>query len=568
MRVVALNLSHDSSVCSYVDGKIEFYCKEERLSRKKRDSHPFLSLQKYAEQNFGKIDHFLYLTPSNDEPQVFHVYEEYIRKHFGIELENFSGLNHHDCHASLSFYNSGFSESLVFVIDRNGSIYFKNNNAIARESETVYLASYPDKINPIYKSFSTYNTLHKHQKKQEIQSFYDFKYGKNFLEINLNNFWGIVKVYEAATTLIGQHALENGKTMGLSSYGENVNYPPLFLNGSPISNYFTALDLSNLNFIEDSSAFFEFEDKITNNITKDNFQFYANKAKHVQIETQRESLRLIKKFVNKTGIKNVCICGGYGLNVVANNFYIKNLPDVNFYFEPLSDDSGITIGGCMLKYRRETKDSKIYQIKNNFYHFYENDKNKILGKNKNVSDLANLLGEQKIIAIFESNPESGPRALGHRSLLFDPRNINGKDIVNTLKQREWYRPFAGIILQEHFEEYFHTLGLNSSEFMTINFECKDGVKNYVPSIVHVDNTCRIQTVSDSNPFLFDLLTEFYQKTGCPMLLNTSFNLAGDPLIQTKNDVIHFMNKVKGNLFFSGTYFVDEKIFLTNNIDKD
>lgn len=159
----------------------------------------------------------------------------------------------------------------------------------------------------------------------------------------------------------------------------------------------------------------------------------------------------------------------------------------------------------------------------------------------------------------------GPRALGHRSLLFDPRNTDGKDIVNTLKKREWYRPFAGIILEEHFKTYFHTLGLNSSEFMTINFECKDGVKEYVPSIVHVDNTCRIQTVSPNNPFLFNLLTKFYEKTGCPMLLNTSFNLAGDPLIQTKKDVMVFTDNVKDNIFFSGTYFVQEKVFLTNHM---
>lgn len=565
MRIASLNLSHDSSVCSYVDGKLEFYCKEERLSRTKRDSHPFLSLQKYFEQNLGKIDHFLYLTPSNDEPQVFHVYEEYIRKHSGIKLENFSGLKHHDCHASISFYNSGFSESLVFVIDRNGSIYFENNTAIARESETVYLASYPDKINPIYKSFSTYNTPYKHHKKELIKSFYNSKYGKDYLEININNFWSIVKVYEAATTLIGQHALENGKTMGLSSYGEDIEYPPLFLDGSAISNYFTTLNLSDLGFIEDSSCFFEFEDKIIYDLTKDNFQLYANKAKHVQLETQKESLRLIKKFVDKTGIKNVCICGGYGLNVVANNFYIKNLPDVNFYFEPLSDDSGVTIGACMLKYRTETKDSKIYQLENNFYHFYDDSENKIVGENKDILDLVNLLEEQRIIAIFDGNPEAGPRALGHRSLLFDPRNTDGKDIVNTLKKREWYRPFAGIILEEHFKTYFHTLGLNSSEFMTINFECKDGVKEYVPSIVHVDNTCRIQTVSPNNPFLFNLLTKFYEKTGCPMLLNTSFNLAGDPLIQTKKDVIVFTDNVKDNIFFSGTYFVQEKVFLTNHM---
>lgn len=130
--------------------------------------------------------------------------------------------------------------------------------------------------------------------------------------------------------------------MGLSSYGENLDYSPLFLNGSVIRNYFSSIDVS---FSEqNSSCFYGDEDKITDNLTKENYQFYANKAKHVQLETQKESLRLIKHYVKKTGINKVCICGGYGLNVVANNFYIKNLPEVEFYFEPLSDDSGITVG--------------------------------------------------------------------------------------------------------------------------------------------------------------------------------------------------------------------------------
>ena len=125
-------------------------------------------------------------------------------------------------------------------------------------------------------------------------------------------------------------------------------------------------------------------------------------------------------------------------------------------------------------------------------------------KNIGVDELSDILINQNIISIFEGSPESGPRALGHRSILFDPRIENGKDIVNTLKKREWYRPFAGIILEEHFQNYFDSIGLKKSEYMTINFDCKEGVKDYIPSIVHVDNTCRIQTVSKDNLFLYNL----------------------------------------------------------------
>lgn len=558
MRIVSVNITHDSSVCSFVDGKLEFYCKEERLCGKKRSRDPFLALETYRNQNFGKIDHFLYLIPSGDLVEHF-FYTKYIKKFFDVELENFSYLNHHNCHASLSFYNSEFSQALVFVIDRMGSVFSHQNEQCAIESESVYIASYPDNIIPIYKSFWILDE----SKKCEVNKIINDYYQPHNVEIKINNPYSIVKVYESATTLIGQHALENGKTMGLASYGEDLEYPSLFLDGSPIRNYFSEVH-TNWN-ISDASCFYECEDKIEKNITKDNYQFYANKSKHVQIETQKEVLRLIEKYVKKTGIKNVCLVGGYGLNVVANSFYIKNLPDVNFYFEPLSDDSGVSIGACMLKYRQETKDKNICGLKNNFYHYYQNDE-EVFGEKKSIDDLIDNLISQKIIAIFEGNPEAGPRALGHRSLLFDPRNKDGKEIVNTLKNREWYRPFAGIILEEHFSNYFETMGLKKSEYMTINFDAKPGTKNYVPSIIHVDNTCRIQTVSKDNPFLFKLLSEFYKRTKCPILLNTSFNLAGQPLVQTKQDAIEFLTKSKDNKFFGGVYFVDDETLLTNESD--
>jgi carbamoyltransferase len=555
MRVVAFNVTHDSSVCSYVDGKIEFYCKEERISKVKRDKAPYKSLELLYEQNFGPIDHVLFLTPTYDY-RLFENYSRYVLKKFDVELENYSSLQHHDCHASISFYNSGFEKSLVFVIDRNGSTFFSpNGNELARESESVYIASYNEGIFPVQKSFWINDENEKVYVKNLIKDYY-----QKDIDIEVNNPFSIVKVYEAATTLIGQHALENGKTMGLSSYGENLEYPPLFLNGSAIRNYFSSIDVS---FSEqNSSCFFGDEDKITDNLAKDNYQFYANKAKHVQLETQKESLRLIKHYVEKTGINKVCIVGGYGLNVVANNYYIKNLPDVEFYFEPLSDDSGITLGACMLKYRQVTGDQKIYKLENNFYHYYKKQEINTNKKQfKTADDIVNILVDQKIVAVFQGAPEAGPRALGHRSLLFDPRNSNGKNLVNILKRREWYRPFAGIILEEHFSNYFETLGLKKSEYMVINFDAKPDVRDYVPSIVHVDNTCRVQTVSKKDGFIFELLTSFYERTGCPMLLNTSFNLAGKPLIQTEDDALEFIDAVKDLEIFSGVYFVDEKIFV-------
>jgi carbamoyltransferase len=541
MRILAFSVAHDSSVACIDNGNLEFFCKEERLTDIKRDQVPFKALELFRLKNNKNIDHILYCTPSNSQKDVEGILSIYIEKVFNKQLENFSELKHHDCHMALSYVNSGFDEALVFVVDRNGSSFYIDGHDVARECESVYAVS-KNNIKNLQKNFFITGPTHqKHIIKNHIQNSYD-------CEINCDSEYSIVKVYEAATTLIGQHPLENGKTMGLSAYSNKQKFENLFYDNLPISEKFTGYIGNNLGVTFSDSV-----DKITDNVNKQNYTVYADKAKQVQEQTQSEMLKLIKKHVNATGIKNVCLVGGYGLNVVANNFYIKNLPEVNFYFEPTADDTGISLGASMLKYY-ECTNKWPKKLKDNFYHYYENTiENK--GKTTSIKDISNLLKNKKSIAIFEGSPEAGPRALGHRSILFDPRESTTKDIVNKIKRREWYRPFAGIILQEKFTEYFETLGIESSEYMTINFAAKENAKKIAPGIIHIDGTCRIQTVKEG--FLYELLTQFYKDTGCPMLLNTSFNLAGKPLIHTKTQAMDMLNTSE----LDHLYFVDERKIL-------
>lgn len=551
MRILSFSIAHDSSVCSLVDGEIEFFAKEERLSRVKRDMHPFKALELYKNLNLGPIDHILYNIPSNDQNKYEFLYSNYIEKTLGRQLENYSELNHHNCHASLAFYNSGFEKALVVVIDRNGSIFFIDDNPVARESESIFVCSYPDSINPIYKSFWLENAFNKDRSfiDRTIKNFYP---GTN---VHLHNNYGIVKVYEAATTLINQHPLENGKTMGLSAYGcYNEKNTLINKDGMIYSDYFSSIN--NENFKE-ASCFANFETEITNNLTQENYQLYADKAKQVQIETQDAALKLIKEYTELTNIKNVCVVGGYGLNVVANAYYIQNLPDINFYFEPVADDAGISVGAAMLKYRQLTKNKDIVTPKDNFYHYYAPDKIDLKKYHTEIADtdtLVNLLNSGYSVAIFEGNPEAGPRALGHRSILFDAGNCNAKDTVNKIKKREWYRPFAAVILQDYLKDYFEK-SLDKSEYMTVNYKVLEDKKHTIPGVIHKDSTCRLQTVNSG--FLYELLNSFYNLTECPLLLNTSFNLAGEPLVQTKADAV--MTLEKSSLDY--VYFVEEKILV-------
>jgi carbamoyltransferase len=153
-------------------------------------------------------------------------------------------------------------------------------------------------------------------------------------------------------------------------------------------------------------------------------------------------------------------------------------------------------------------------------------------------DVVALLRGKNIVTIFQGRSENGPRALGNRSVLFDPTFEDGKDFVNEVKHREYFRPFAGSILEEDAHEWFDLRGMKNSPFMMYAVNCQPGVEEKIPAVIHVDGTCRIQTVTQEQNFhWYNLIKEFKNQTGVPALFNTSFNLAGEPLVESINDAL-------------------------------
>jgi carbamoyltransferase len=152
--------------------------------------------------------------------------------------------------------------------------------------------------------------------------------------------------------------------------------------------------------------------------------------------------------------------------------------------------------------------------------------------------VAKLIQQQKIVAIFQGRSEAGPRALGNRSILYDPRDPDGKDKINQVKRRESFRPFAGSVLLPHAHKWFDMAGLDESPFMMYALDALPHTHDKIPAILHVDKTCRVQTVSlHNNLNYYQLIDSFYQLTDVPILFNTSFNLAGEPLVETPEDAI-------------------------------
>jgi carbamoyltransferase len=534
MRILGISPYHDSSVAVYSEAGLEFYSKEERLTRKKRQPYPLKSFE-LAIATVGPIDLVVIAAPGNSPKNIGPV-KKHIADLLGCPIVEMSDT-HHLQHASLAFYNSGFDEALVFVCDRNGS-YFEED--YAREGETVFTASYPCDFNTITKNYWLYNvgqeasvTNKQFIEKLDLQG-----------QLNFKSCFSIVKVYETATSLIGQHPLENGKTMGLSSYGNKANTQPLFRDKYfPIDHKFSHDKKS---YYGDSSVAINSElDALSiDKVTPENYQPYADYALNVQLETQEALKQLIAEHLAKTPIKKVCVTGGYGLNIVANTFVAEAFPDVEFYFEPLADDSGNSIGGAMYHYHKMTLDRTVKKIEHTFINGVKHDLS-VVNNFENVEStvvdvnfVVDLLVQQKSVAVFNGLAESGPRALGNRSILFDARNPHAKDIVNVIKKREWYRPFAAMILQEDLHEYFEKIAnIEECRFMTLSYSTRPEKIKEIGGVVHADGTTRIQTVTARDGICHDILTRFKVMTGCPLLLNTSFNLAGEPLVDTPEDAM-------------------------------
>ena len=190
-----------------------------------------------------------------------------------------------------------------------------------------------------------------------------------------------------------------------------------------------------------------------------------------------------------------------------------------------------------------------------FFNNINHDIDKIEGEDVSEEDIARFLSHGKTVAVFNGQSEVGPRALGNRSLLYDARDPDAKKVVNKIKNREWYRPFAAVVLEKDAKDYFEMYNIKCCPEMTLSFPVKS---KKIPGVTHVDNTCRIQTVDKNTLHLYNVLSEFKEITDIPVLLNTSFNLAGKPLIETPQQAIETFENTDIDIL----WFPEKSIMLT------
>ena len=179
-------------------------------------------------------------------------------------------------------------------------------------------------------------------------------------------------------------------------------------------------------------------------------------------------------------------------------------------------------------------------------------------QNVSYHDVATILKDNKIVAIFQGRDEGGPRALGNRSLLFSPVLYEMGRLVNAQKSREWYRPVAGTVLLENFDEWFDTSSLTETPFMTYAVDVKKSKAKMIPAIIHKNKTCRIQTVTeDINSHYYNLISAFKDLTGIPIIGNTSFNLGGKPIVHTLKDALDTIQESE----FEYLYLPEKKVLI-------
>ena len=564
--IAGITRGHNAGVCLLKDGEIVFSIEEERITRQKYDGGPLASMLKILNHT-SKLDHLViaHTTPKETAGKIDFsgedMYTGFARK-LGLIDRKGNRFNHpqvidlsfihHKLHAACAFYRSGFKDAVSVIVDGAGTfldLEFQGEHLTGWETESIFDCAYP----------ADFKTLYKHIGIKEprpgtiVKNFSGDRYKENTThEARIGDHAGIVKVYEAVTEFCGFTAIEAGKTMGLFPYGKETDrIPKLFdTTGTYASSNRNLIIPRYPNGAIINEDLFEYlADKNAQDLsTMDNRRDLAYAC---QTQTQEQVLQLILKAVEISGKNNVVVSGGYGLNCVANYFYLNTLKEkgINLYVEPISNDAGTAMGAAMMVHRSLNNDSTITKFTDNLYlgfkYQYSTEDIEIACAlfgaeyiDATDADIVALLRNKNIVAMYQGRSENGPRALGNRSILFDPTVVDGKDFVNGVKHREYFRPFAGSILQEHVHEWFDLRGMEESPSMMYAVNCQPGVVEKVPSIIHVDGTCRIQTVThDQNEHFYNLIKEFYKVSGVPILFNTSFNLGGDPLVETLEDAL-------------------------------
>ena len=558
---------HDSAAAILKDGVVVAAVEEERFSRKKfDDGFPKMAID-YCIKEAGitvndlscvafydkpvlkferLLDNYMTLAPKGLR-SFLDVMPKWLHKRLWIKDEikkhlrytgNIFFPEHHMSHAAYAFFTSPFDKSAILTVDGVGE--WTTTSIGMGEGTSINLThdlGWPHSLGMFYSAF-TY-----------------------FLGFKVND---------------GEY-----KLMALSAYGKPRFYDTIVDK---------LIDIKNNGSIHLNMKYFAFtHDKVMTNkkfeelfgiqVRKEDSQIesiHYDIGASAQLVIEEVLLKMVNYVHKKTGLKNLCFGGGVALNVVANSHILKEGPFEQIHIPPSPGDAGSAIGSALYAYYSLFKNDRIIEknlaktVMNNVYvgPSYSNDEimtflemNKIPYEKYERNDLlkktAKLISEKNVVGWFQGRMEWGPRALGNRSILADPRNEKMRDVVNEkIKHRESFRPFAPSILEEYVSEYFDSD--IKSPYMIFAANVKK--PETIPAVTHVDGTGRLQTVSkNTNSLYYDLINEFFKLTKVPVLLNTSMNVRGEPIVNTPEQAFEMILKTHMDCIVMGNYLINRSV---------
>jgi carbamoyltransferase len=540
---------HDVSACLLRDGEIAFAIGKERLTREKHACGFYKQVVNYCLDAEGismdDIDLVVrncYVLPveemerrllHQDYPEILSMKEraQALKDPLYLSPSNkVVTISHHLAHAYSAFAVCPFDDGVVMVVDGVGSYcsdvseeYPRTNGAapLARESESYYKFD-GSKIETLKKVWMGPT--------------------RGFLSDEFDNMAGLGALYSRFSSYIFADWNKCGEVMGLAPYGRPNQIKPLLRIEGGELDVPDWLDEFKQPWLPDGEEKWE---------ASPSMQHWKDLAWQVQDDTEKVLLERAIWLRETTGAKNLCLAGGVALNCVANGRLVREAGFDNVWIQPAAGDDGIAIG-CAYYGHLAIQNKPRSFVMNHAYLGMEYKDEDVRGatdrwlfraettstRSENIcGDTAKVLAQGHVVGWFQGRSEFGPRALGNRSILADPRKAEMKDILNSrVKHRQAFRPFAPIVLAERANEIFE--GDEDSPFMLLAKRVRPEWRDKIPAIVHVDGTARVQTVrKETNELLYRLLEEFDAITGVPVLLNTSFNVKGEPIIETPDDAV-------------------------------
>jgi carbamoyltransferase len=589
MAIYILGIScfyHDAAAALIRDGEIMAAAQEERFTRKRHDfGFPKNAIQ-YCMNEAGIIAKDLSFVAFYDKPllkfeRILLSYLSYVPKGFRSfnkaiplwlkdrlwmssfisEKLDYDGkilfTEHHESHASSAFYPSPFREAAILTMDGVGE-WATTSFGVGRDNdfELLYEIKFPHSLGLLYSAFTYYTGFKVNSAEYKVM--------------------GLAPYGEPKYTDLILKELIDLKEDG--SFKLNMKY----------FNYCAGLTMTNKKFDE---LFNRPPRKPETQIT----QLDMDLARSIQVVTEKVMLKASRHIHKLTGQKNLCLAGGVALNCVANGRVLQEGPFENIWIQPSAGDAGGALGAALriwYKYlgNKRTADSINDSQKGSFLgpgytdDYIENylKKNNIpytkFAKEALLQTVSQYINDEKVIGWFQGRMEFGPRALGARSIIGDARSPFMQSRMNLkIKFRESFRPFAPSVLAEKAKDYFDiksespymllVADVNNSHLKKDNSKEPEGfdrlkiIRSDIPAVTHVDNSARLQTVSKDTPnkIYYELIDELYKNTGCPVIINTSFNIRGEPIVASPEDAYRCFMRTEMDYLVMGSFVLDKKL---------